>query len=71
MRALQGLALASYSIYLVHTLLFTDIRVLLGTWPRGAVKTGTILLATLLLSVVFYFAVERPTIVLRDRLLKG
>jgi peptidoglycan/LPS O-acetylase OafA/YrhL len=68
-RTISGLALASYSIYLVHTLLFTDIRVLIGDWGRGPLKTGTILLGSLLCSIAFYFAIERPTILLRDRLL--
>ncbi len=67
--AIQGLALASYSIYLLHTLLFTDIRVLIDDWPRGPLKSGTILLSTLVLSIFFYFAVERPVIALRDRVL--
>lgn len=66
----HGIALASYSIYLVHTLLFTDVRLLIDGWPRGAVKSGTILACTLVGSALFYFAVERPTILLRDRLLR-
>ena len=69
-RAIAGLALASYSIYLLHTLLFTDLRVLLTTMPRGPLKTTLILATTLVLSTLFYFAVERPTITLRDRLLR-
>ena len=67
---IHGIALASYSIYLVHTLLFTDVRILIADWPRGPVKSGTILASALVVSVVFYFAIERPTITLRDRLLK-
>jgi peptidoglycan/LPS O-acetylase OafA/YrhL len=67
---IHGIALASYSIYLVHTLLFTDIRLELAAWPRGPVKSTTILACTLLASVVFYFAIERPTIQLRDRILR-
>jgi peptidoglycan/LPS O-acetylase OafA/YrhL len=66
---IHGIALASYSIYLVHTLCFTDIRVLINEWPRGPVKSGTVLAATLVISVLFYFAIERPTITLRDRIL--
>jgi peptidoglycan/LPS O-acetylase OafA/YrhL len=66
----HGIALASYSIYLVHTLLFTDVRMLIDDWPRGVAKSATILACTLVVSVAFYFAVERPTIVLRDRLLR-
>ncbi len=68
--AVHGIALASYSIYLVHTLLFTDVRLMIDGWPRGVVKTGTILACTLVGSAVFYFAVERPTILVRDRLLR-
>jgi len=67
--SVHGLALASYSIYLVHTLFFTDIRLLIGSWPRGPVKSATILGSTLVLSIVFYFLIERPTIALRDRML--
>jgi peptidoglycan/LPS O-acetylase OafA/YrhL len=67
---IHGLALASYSIYLMHTLVFTDVRVLLEGWPRGAAKSTTILAAALIASIAFYYAVERPTIQLRDRLLK-
>jgi peptidoglycan/LPS O-acetylase OafA/YrhL len=66
----HGIALASYSIYLVHTLLFTDVRALIDGWPRGVLKSGTILTCAMIGSVAFYFAVERPTIVLRDRVLK-
>lgn len=68
--AVHGIALASYSIYLVHTLLFTDVRLLIDGWPRGFAKTATILASTLVGSAIFYFAVERPTILLRDRLLR-
>jgi peptidoglycan/LPS O-acetylase OafA/YrhL len=67
--AARGLALASYSIYLVHVLLFTDIRVLIDGWARGPVKSTAILASALALSVVFYFLIERPTISLRDRVL--
>jgi peptidoglycan/LPS O-acetylase OafA/YrhL len=67
---IHGLALSSYSIYLVHTLIFTDVRILMVGWPRGATKSSTILISTLLISIIFYFLVERPTIQLRDRLLK-
>jgi len=66
---IHGIALASYSIYLVHTLCFSDIRILIDAWPRGPIKSGTILILTLAISILFYFAVERPTITLRDRLL--
>jgi peptidoglycan/LPS O-acetylase OafA/YrhL len=66
----HGIALASYSIYLVHTLIFTDVRVLVDGWPRGAVKSGTILACALGASALFYLAVERPTILLRDRVLR-
>ena len=66
-----ALALASYSIYLVHVLIDHLLRARLHGWARGAVKTGTILLVTLLLSSVFYFLIERTTILSRDRFLKG
>ena len=66
----HSIALASYSIYLVHTLLFSDIRLLIDDWPRGPIKSATILACTLIGSAAFYFAIERPTILLRDRLLR-
>jgi peptidoglycan/LPS O-acetylase OafA/YrhL len=69
--AVRGIALASYSIYLVHTLVFSDVRLLIDSWPRGVVKTGTILVATAAVSTAFYSAVERPSIALRDRLLRA
>ena len=69
-QAITGIALASYSIYLLHTLLFTDIRVLLTAMSRGPLKTTLILASTLVLSALFYYAVERPTITLRDKLLR-
>jgi peptidoglycan/LPS O-acetylase OafA/YrhL len=68
--AVHGIALASYSIYLVHTLLFTDVRLLIDDWPRGVAKSTTILACTLLVSTAFYFGIERPSIARRDRLLK-
>jgi peptidoglycan/LPS O-acetylase OafA/YrhL len=68
--SIHGVALASYSIYLVHTLLFTDVRMLIDAWPRGPLKSGTILACTLAASAIFYFAVERPTISLRNRILR-
>ncbi len=67
--SIHGLALCSYSVYLVHVLFFTDIRTLIDAWPRGPVKSGFILASTFLLSLVFYFLVERPTIRMRDRYL--
>ena len=69
-QTIAGIALASYSIYLLHTLLFTDIRVLLTNLPRGPLKSTLILATTLALSTLFYYAVERPTIMLRDKLLR-
>jgi peptidoglycan/LPS O-acetylase OafA/YrhL len=67
--SIHGLALCSYSVYLVHVLFFTDIRTLIDAWPRGPVKSGFILASTFLLSLVFYFLVERPTIRMRDKYL--
>jgi peptidoglycan/LPS O-acetylase OafA/YrhL len=73
-RALEAIvrwvALASYSIYLVHTLMFTDVRIVVDDWPRGIAKSSTILASALIASAIFYYAVERPSIALRDRLLK-
>jgi peptidoglycan/LPS O-acetylase OafA/YrhL len=70
-KSIHGLALCSYSVYLLHTLFFTDIRAALTSWPRGPIKSMTIFLGSFLLCVLFYFLVERPTILIRDRYLKG
>jgi peptidoglycan/LPS O-acetylase OafA/YrhL len=69
-QAIHGLALCSYSVYLLHTLFFTDLRLLMDGWQRGAAKSLTILVVTFLFCVLFYFAVERPTILMRDRYLR-
>ena len=69
-KTVAGLALTSYSIYLLHTLLLTDVRVLLHGMERGPAKTLVILAAALGGGVAFYYAVERPSIELRDRLLR-
>jgi len=70
-RAVQGLALASYSIYLVHTVIFIDFRVLIEGMHRGPLKTLLVLAVALAGSTIFYFCVERPTIALRARVLKS
>ena len=68
----MGVALCSYSVYLTHTTFDPVIRNnLLGAWHRSAAKSLVVLSATFLLGVVFYFLVERPTIISRDRYLKG
>ena len=66
----QGIALASYSIYLLHITLFPDIRALIDNWPRGPIRTATIMGGTLIISVLFYFLVEHPSIQFRDWYLK-
>ncbi len=68
--SIHGLALCSYSIYLLHTMFFSDIHTILASWPRGPVKSITILVASFLLCLVFYFLVERPTIHMRDKYLR-
>ncbi len=67
---IHGLALASYSIYLVHVLFLDGIREWVLAWPRGPVKSMFIMSVTMLMAVVFYFLVERPTISMRDRYLQ-
>ncbi|SNS98808.1 Peptidoglycan/LPS O-acetylase OafA/YrhL, contains acyltransferase and SGNH-hydrolase domains [Granulicella rosea] len=69
-KAIQGLALCAYSIYLTHTTFDQPIRMALGEhMARGAARTGLILAATLGIGVVFYFLVERTSIQTRDRML--
>jgi len=65
-KTIRGIALTSYSIYLIHVLALTDIRVLLDGMPRGILKTTAIMIPTILLCIVFYFLVEKPSIVTRD-----
>jgi peptidoglycan/LPS O-acetylase OafA/YrhL len=67
--SIHGLALCSYSVYLLHTLFFTDLRLLLVGWQRGPAKSLTVAGVTFLFCVAFYFLVERPTIRMRDRYL--
>jgi peptidoglycan/LPS O-acetylase OafA/YrhL len=67
----QGIALCSYSIYLTHTTFDPAIRNhVLGSVHRGLAKSLVVLSCTFVLGVVFYFLVERPTIISRDRFLK-
>ncbi|MBS1799574.1 MAG: acyltransferase [Acidobacteria bacterium] len=69
-KSIHGLALCSYSVYLLHTAFFTDMRLLIANWNRGAAKSIFILLSSFLMCVIFYFLVERPTIIWRDRSLR-
>lgn len=70
--ATVGLALCSYSIYLTHTTFDPVIRNnILGAWQRSVGKSLVVLSLTLLLGVIFYFMIERPTILSRDRYLNG
>jgi peptidoglycan/LPS O-acetylase OafA/YrhL len=66
----QWAALTSYSVYLLHTLLMSDLHVLLDGWTRGVGKTVFILVVTIAVCVLFYFLVERPSIQTRDQFLK-
>ena len=66
-----GIALCSYSVYLTHTIFDPWIRNgVLGSMHRGVGKTVLVLASTFLLGIIFYFLIERPTIISRDRLLK-
>jgi peptidoglycan/LPS O-acetylase OafA/YrhL len=71
-KAVQGIALCSYSVYLTHTIFDPAIRghVLAGM-HSGVGKSLLVLSSTFLLGVAFYFLVERPTIITRDIYLKG
>lgn len=67
----SGTALCSYSIYLTHTTFDPWIRNRLATTlTHGAIRTVIVLCATWSVGVIFYFLVERPTILTRDRYLK-
>jgi len=66
-----GTALCSYSIYLTHTTFDPWMRDLLDpVLNRGAFRSMLVLSATLIVGVVFYFLIERPTIITRDRYMK-
>ncbi len=67
--AIRGTALVSYSVYLIHVLVMTDLHVILAGWHRGVAKSVFILSTTFLACVIFYFLFERPSIITRDRTL--
>jgi peptidoglycan/LPS O-acetylase OafA/YrhL len=70
-RGVQGVALCSYSVYLTHTTFDPAIRHhVLGTMNRGPLKSVIVLSSTFLFGIIFYFLVERPTIVSRDYFLQ-
>ena len=67
-RAITGLALAAYSTYLCHYFGFQILRShVLNGMPRGAEKSFITPAGSFCFCVVFYFAVERPSILTRDR----
>ena len=68
-KIVRGIALASYSIYLLHTVGMSDLHILLHSWHRGAARSLFILSTTLVVCIVFYFIFERTSIRTRDRYL--
>jgi peptidoglycan/LPS O-acetylase OafA/YrhL len=67
-----GTALCSYSIYLTHTIFDPWLRARLApVLTRGALRSLFVLSATWIVGVIFYFLVERPSIITRDRYLKN
>jgi peptidoglycan/LPS O-acetylase OafA/YrhL len=66
-RAITGLAMAAYSIYLCHYFTFQILRshVLRGL-PRGVEKSSITLIGGFCFCILFYFLVERPSITSRD-----
>jgi hypothetical protein len=68
----SGTALCSYSVYLTHTIIDPWLRMRLAPiLTRGAGRSLMIVLsATWLVGVMFYFLIDRPTIITRDRYLK-
>lgn len=70
--AVVGVALCSYSVYLTHAILDPILRNhIFGAWHRGMAKSLTVLSINFMLGVAFYFLVERPTILSRDRYLSS
>ena len=67
---IYALAISSYSIYLTHSLSFAVMRDLVDHWPRGGIKTGFILGSSLVVSGVFYYLVERTSLLIRDRVMR-
>jgi peptidoglycan/LPS O-acetylase OafA/YrhL len=67
--ALVFTAVCSYSVYLTHTIFDPWIRSSIP-WHRGVGKSLVVLTLTFALGVVFYFLVERPTIISRNLYLK-
>jgi peptidoglycan/LPS O-acetylase OafA/YrhL len=66
-----GTALCSYSIYLTHTIFDPWLRMELAPFlGRGAVRSLIVLSSTWMVGIIFYFLIERPTIITRDRYLK-
>ena len=67
----SGTALCSYSIYLTHTTFDPWLRMrLTPLLTRGGIRSLIVLSATWSVGVIFYFLIERPTIITRDRYLK-
>ncbi|MGA7255298.1 MAG: acyltransferase [Terracidiphilus sp.] len=68
---ISGTALCSYSIYLTHTIVDPWLRMQLASLlTRGGVRSFIVLSATWFAGVIFYFLIERPTIITRDHYLK-
>lgn len=66
-----GTALCSYSIYLTHTTFDPLMRVELEPLlHRGLLRSAIVMSVTWAGGVVFYFLIERPTIMTRDRYLR-
>ena len=62
-------AITSYSVYLLHTLVLSDLHIVLVAWPHGVARTLFMVTLTLSLCIVFYLLVERPSIWMRGRFL--
>jgi len=70
-RCVSGTALCSYSIYLTHTTFDPWLRMKLEpVLMRGPIRSLIVLSATWFVGVIFYFLIEQPTIITRDRYLK-
>lgn len=70
--SVQGLALMAYSLYLTHTIvgpLLRDFAVAELHFERGVLRTGFVLVGVLLSGAAWFLLVERPSILVRNRLL--
>ncbi len=70
---IKSIAIASYSIYLVHALMIHMARIALSRFDADSnmFRLGMFVFTIALGSLVFYWAVEKQTLAFRDRITPG